>query len=78
MQMAAELTPLAVKLLEALRQYDGWMTRAEIARGIGRQSGVLQEYDRVLLEQLSAAGLIEMSTRPRGVASVVNIYRAVK
>lgn len=68
------LTALARVILNTLST-DAWITRAELARAMGRKRGTLHAYDLEQLRGLTAAGYIEAQTVTRGVAMAVWQYR---
>lgn len=58
-----DLSPQARKLLKALIERQGWVSRAELASAIGKPT--LITYDFFLIEKMVAKGLIEVRYRPK-------------
>lgn len=76
MPTPAELTPLAVKILETVQAAGGvWITRLDIAQRIGRPNR-LTPRDIQMLNYLVAMGLIEESRRTIGVVQEEYVYKA--
>jgi len=55
------LTPQAYKLLNVLRESGDWLSRAKLARTIGKAQ--LTAYDVILLQNMDGKGLIEIRQR---------------
>lgn len=56
------ITPQGQQLLEALRQADDWIGRAEIAQRVSKTS--LNKWDVGMLKKLEDEGLIEARKKP--------------
>lgn len=69
------MTALSDKMLDTLRQHNGWITRKQLAQALGRP-GQLTPYDVEILEGFVSAGLVERDDRLVGVVKTVMHYRA--
>lgn len=70
-----DVTELSEHLLSTLRGNGGWMNRRELGLAIGRPAR-LTPYDLVLIEEMIAAGLIEVDQRIAGAVRREWVYRA--
>ena len=76
MIMTSELTPLAKLLNETIASAGDWVTRRDIAFAIGRPNGRLTPYDISVLDNLEAAGQVEIRQEKTGTVRFEFQYRA--
>jgi hypothetical protein len=65
---------LSTVLVEAVKEYGGWVTRTQIAQKV-RKGKNLTAYDIAVLDDLVRAGVLECQERVRGVAQRFYEYR---
>jgi hypothetical protein len=75
--MDTTFTAQADKILNVIRQHEGWVKRRDIARGLGKNA--LNTGDLALLQYLAEQGLIEIVSVPTRAPSGQRMeYKAVK
>ncbi|MEP7294517.1 MAG: hypothetical protein ABI835_22200, partial [Chloroflexota bacterium] len=69
-----DLTPHAYALLKVLQEGQSWVTRAELARALGKSR--LLDYDLTLIEKLAVKGVIEIRRRRTAKKNMLFEYKA--